>query len=312
MIAKDGTSATNGTPVRETMTSGEGRALRAQLRRRRLLALCLGLGNLVWQTQASAGPNVGADPQPRTMGGRVGYRHPEPSSELESMARPSGSLLPSTSAEIPSAAAERSPASAAATEPRPGQTGQEDSSRAPATAAPSSPTPPSGGGAPLKFEPAGPHVQEERESFGTIEARASNASADAESAAVKLAILGTTDAAHQPAPNTETSAPPNDPSRLAYAPSAKRSKGTGSSEPAPTSSSSRRATPAGAAAASSRQKRSSARQRYSIDDEFLVEGRLEKPSAYYILRRSGAEYDWARMDAKFLPLVLESVQDPLF
>ena len=49
-----------------------------------------------------------------------------------------------------------------------------------------------------------------------------------------------------------------------------------------------------------------------ITDEFLVEGKLEKPSAYYILRRSSLDYDWARLDAKFSPLVLESVQDPLF
>lgn len=49
-----------------------------------------------------------------------------------------------------------------------------------------------------------------------------------------------------------------------------------------------------------------------IEDEFLVEGKLEKPSAYYILRRSSLDYDWARLDAKFSPLVLESVQDPLF
>ena len=47
-------------------------------------------------------------------------------------------------------------------------------------------------------------------------------------------------------------------------------------------------------------------------DEFLVEGKLEKPSAYYILRRSQLEHDWARLDARFSPLVLESVQDPLF
>lgn len=47
-------------------------------------------------------------------------------------------------------------------------------------------------------------------------------------------------------------------------------------------------------------------------DEFLVEGKLDKPSAYYILRRSSLDHDWARLDARFLPLVLESVQDPLF
>lgn len=50
----------------------------------------------------------------------------------------------------------------------------------------------------------------------------------------------------------------------------------------------------------------------SLDDDFLVEGRLEKPSAFYVLRRSATDYDWARLDAVFTPLVLESVQDPLF
>jgi len=49
-----------------------------------------------------------------------------------------------------------------------------------------------------------------------------------------------------------------------------------------------------------------------IEDEFLIEGKLEKPSAYYILRRSEVDFDWARLGATFTPLVLESVQDPLF
>lgn len=53
-------------------------------------------------------------------------------------------------------------------------------------------------------------------------------------------------------------------------------------------------------------------RKISLDEDFLVEGRLEKPNAFFILRRSQSAYDWARLDAKFLPLVLESVQDPLF
>jgi hypothetical protein len=57
---------------------------------------------------------------------------------------------------------------------------------------------------------------------------------------------------------------------------------------------------------------SAAGRKISLEEDFLVEGKLEKPNAYYILRRSQAGYDWARLDAKFLPLVLESVQDPLF
>jgi hypothetical protein len=53
-------------------------------------------------------------------------------------------------------------------------------------------------------------------------------------------------------------------------------------------------------------------KRISLDDEFLVEGKLEKPSAFFVFKRSALEYDWARLDALFTPLVLESVQDPLF
>jgi len=53
-------------------------------------------------------------------------------------------------------------------------------------------------------------------------------------------------------------------------------------------------------------------KRISLDDEFLVEGRLEKPSAFFVFKRSALDYDWARLDARFSPLVLESVQDPLF
>lgn len=59
-------------------------------------------------------------------------------------------------------------------------------------------------------------------------------------------------------------------------------------------------------------KKSGGRKKISLEDDFLVEGQLEKPSAYYVFRRSAMDYDWARLDAQFAPLVLESVQDPLF
>jgi len=61
-----------------------------------------------------------------------------------------------------------------------------------------------------------------------------------------------------------------------------------------------------------KRERRGGRKRMTLEDEFLIEGKLEKPSAFYILRRSSLEYDWARLDARFSPLVLESVQDPLF
>lgn len=80
-------------------------------------------------------------------------------------------------------------------------------------------------------------------------------------------------------------------------------------EPAPTPSGE---VPAGRRSGGDRGRADSPGSKTVIQDEFLVEGKLEKPSAYYILRRSSLDYDWARLDAKFSPLVLESVQDPLF
>lgn len=70
--------------------------------------------------------------------------------------------------------------------------------------------------------------------------------------------------------------------------------------------------PKGATKASAKKPAAGGKKAISIDDEFLIEGKLEKPNAYYILRRSSIDFDWARLGATFSPLVLESVQDPLF
>ncbi len=91
---------------------------------------------------------------------------------------------------------------------------------------------------------------------------------------------------------------PSQPSSETRSPATPRSEGTSGRR-----SSRRSGRPSG---------RPSGRRTISLDDDFLVEGKLEKPSAFYILRRSSLDYDWARLDAKFTPLVLESVQDPLF
>ena len=54
------------------------------------------------------------------------------------------------------------------------------------------------------------------------------------------------------------------------------------------------------------------KRKITLDDELVVEGVLEKPKDFFIFRRSATDYDWARLEAHFSPLVLESVQDPLF
>lgn len=74
----------------------------------------------------------------------------------------------------------------------------------------------------------------------------------------------------------------------------------------------RETAPPSAADSSSQGTSAAGSKKFTLDDTFTVEGTLEKPSAFYILRRSALDYDWARLDARLSPLVLESVQDPLF
>jgi hypothetical protein len=86
-----------------------------------------------------------------------------------------------------------------------------------------------------------------------------------------------------------------------------------STAPAPKSAKKPAQTPTKAKTNSSRGRGESKGSRtIKLEDEFIIEGKLEKPSAFYILKRSKPDYDWARLEATFIPLVLESVQDPLF
>jgi hypothetical protein len=125
--------------------------------------------------------------------------------------------------------------------------------------------------------------------------------------AVKLARrdghagVGSFDAAPAPADAPKTAAPKT------AAPKTDAPKTDAPKTAAPKAAAPKTGEPTGAAPGA----RPGSKQVFSLD-EFLVEGKLEKPSAYYILRRSSADHDWARLDARFLPLVLESVQDPLF
>jgi hypothetical protein len=105
--------------------------------------------------------------------------------------------------------------------------------------------------------------------------------------------------------STADAQPPSQPAPPASDPSAAPAKAKSTSKPAPGPKSSKSS---GSKSDASR----GGNKVISLDDEFLVEGKLEKPSAFYVLRRSATDYDWARLDAVFTPLVLESVQDPLF
>ncbi len=51
---------------------------------------------------------------------------------------------------------------------------------------------------------------------------------------------------------------------------------------------------------------------YRITTGFVIEGRIQKPNAFYVLERSQINYDWAALKMKFLPKILEAVSKEPF
>jgi hypothetical protein len=51
---------------------------------------------------------------------------------------------------------------------------------------------------------------------------------------------------------------------------------------------------------------------YKITQGFVIEGRIQKPNAFYVLQRSQINYDWAALKQKFVPRILEAVRKSPF
>jgi hypothetical protein len=51
---------------------------------------------------------------------------------------------------------------------------------------------------------------------------------------------------------------------------------------------------------------------YRITQGFVIEGRIQKPNAFYVLQRSQINYDWAAMKKKFVPRILDAVRKSPF
>ncbi len=45
-----------------------------------------------------------------------------------------------------------------------------------------------------------------------------------------------------------------------------------------------------------------------FSDDVVIEGKVHKPSAFYVLQRSTVEYQWEQLREAFLPKILESVK----
>jgi hypothetical protein len=54
------------------------------------------------------------------------------------------------------------------------------------------------------------------------------------------------------------------------------------------------------------------RKVYRITQGFVIEGRIQKPNAFYVLQRSQINYDWAALKQDFVPRILEAVRQHPF
>ena len=54
------------------------------------------------------------------------------------------------------------------------------------------------------------------------------------------------------------------------------------------------------------------RKVYRITTGFVIEGRIQKPNAFYVLQRSQINYDWTKLKKDFTPRILNAVRKSPF
>lgn len=51
---------------------------------------------------------------------------------------------------------------------------------------------------------------------------------------------------------------------------------------------------------------------YRIQEEIRIEGKIQKPEAFYVLQKSSINYDWQELKQQFIPRILDSVKKTPF
>jgi len=46
---------------------------------------------------------------------------------------------------------------------------------------------------------------------------------------------------------------------------------------------------------------------YKIESVIVIEGKIQKPEAFYVLQKSSINYDWHELKQEFVPRILDSV-----
>ncbi len=67
------------------------------------------------------------------------------------------------------------------------------------------------------------------------------------------------------------------------------------------------ATPSATGAPKVKVERSASGQKiFRITEGIVVEGKIQKPNAFYVLQRSSMDYDWESLKQDFLPKILQA------
>jgi len=70
---------------------------------------------------------------------------------------------------------------------------------------------------------------------------------------------------------------------------------------------------AGTAAPKVKVERTSSGQKiFRITEGIVVEGKIQKPNAFYVLQRSSMDYDWESLKQDFLPKILQAASNHPF
>jgi hypothetical protein len=51
---------------------------------------------------------------------------------------------------------------------------------------------------------------------------------------------------------------------------------------------------------------------YRITTDIVIEGKIQKPEAFYVLQKSSINYEWTELKQEFLPKILDSVSKAPF
>lgn len=51
---------------------------------------------------------------------------------------------------------------------------------------------------------------------------------------------------------------------------------------------------------------------YRITEEIRIEGKIQKPEAFYVLQKSSINYDWQELKQDFIPRIVDSVSKAPF